>query len=160
MAAQRTSLLRKRAARLAAAQALYAQGISDKKSNAKTLVAHITRSWQESKESKAHDLPFDTQPDNALLTKLVESALTHTALIEPAIDTLVLPGWKKARMSLPLLSTLRAFAAEALCCPNKSRGMLVEEYTEIAAQLVTDEELAYAHKGFNLLLDALRTPDA
>ncbi|MEJ0010486.1 MAG: hypothetical protein WDN72_08330 [Alphaproteobacteria bacterium] len=35
-------------------------------------------------------------------------------------------------MSLPLLSTLRACAAEALAFPDKKRGMLVEEYTEVA----------------------------
>lgn len=156
MAAERTSLMRKRAARLAAAQALYARGLSEKHASAQTLIDHITRSWRESKESQAQDLPFATQPDNALLTKLVETALAQSAEIELAIDALVLPGWKKARMSLPLLSTLRAFAAEVLYFPDKSRAMLVEEYTEIAAQLVTDEELSYAHKGFNLLLDMLR----
>jgi transcription termination factor NusB len=154
--ATRNSLLRKRAARLAAAQALYAQAMDQPKATAAQLVKQITTSWKESKSNDARDLPYATQPDGALLTKLVEAALEHTAIIEPAIEALILPGWKKSRMSLPLLSTLRTCAAEALAFPKKSRGMLVGEYTEIAAQLVTDEELSYAHKGFNLLLDALK----
>ena len=158
MATERTSLLRKRAARLAAAQALYAQALTQKQSSAGDMVNEITHSWKESKTNEAGDLPFATQPDNALLTKVLEAALAHRATIEPAIDALILPQWKKSRMSTPLLSTLRAFAAEALAFPQKPRAMLVEEYTEIAAQLVTDEELAYAHKGFNLLLDALQQP--
>ena len=78
------------------------------------------------------------------------------ATIDPAIDALILPGWKKDRMSLPLLALLKSFAAETLAYPARKRGLLVEEYTEVAAQLVTDEELDYAHRAFNLLLDSLR----
>lgn len=156
MVAPHKSLLRKRAARMAAAQALYAQALSQKDAPAAKLIKQVTDSWQASKTSEAHDLPFNTQPDNALFTSLVETALNESSRIEQAVEALILPGWKKERMSLPLLSTLRACAAEALAFPDKPRGMLVDEYTEVAAQLVTDEELTYAHKGFNLLLDALR----
>ncbi len=152
----RKSLLRKRAARLAAAQALYMQASGASPMNAQKLISSVIDSWQDSKTNDARDLPYATQPDMPLLTKLVESAMEQSAVIEPAIESLILPGWKKSRMSEPLLATLRACAAETLAFPKKSRGMLVEEYTEIAAQLVTDDELAYAHKGFNLLLDALR----
>lgn len=156
MSTPRKSLMRKRAARLAAAQALYAHALNDHKASAEKLVSGILQSWQDSKTFKAADVPFDTQPEAALATKLVNTALEHTALIEPAIEAIILPQWKKSRMSLPLLSVLRTCAAEAIAYPDKARGMLVEEYTEIAAQLVGDEELAYAHKGFNLLLDALQ----
>ena len=58
--------------------------------------------------------------------------------------------------SLPLLAVLRTFAAETLAYPDRAAALLVDEYTAVAAQLVTDEELAYAHKAFNLLLGALR----
>ena len=85
------------------------------------------------------------------MTQAVEDRIK----IETAIDGLVLPNWKKSRMSLPLLSTLRAAGAESLAFPTKARGMLIEEYTEIASQLVGDEEVPYAHKAFNLLFDAL-----
>lgn len=152
---QRKSLMRKRAARLAAAQALYMQAQGQPNASAAELVAQVLLSWQESKANKAADLPYNVQPETALATKLVEAAIEHADRIEPVIEGLIQPGWKKSRMSLPLLATLRTCAAEALAFPNKPRGMLVEEYTEIAAQLVTDEELAYAHKGFNLLLDSL-----
>lgn len=157
MAAQnnRKSLLRKRAARLAAAQALYAQALMNKEAKAATLIAQVSGSWKDSKTNEASDLPYATQPDNALLTTLVETALAEAQRIEEAVEELILPGWKKSRMSLPLLATLRTCSAEALAFPKKSRGLLVEEYTQIAAQLVTDEEVTYAHKGFNLLLDAL-----
>lgn len=153
--ANRTSLMRKRAARLAAAQALYTQSLDQPKATAAKLIKQVRDSWAASRANDADDLPYDTQPDGALLTTLVETALAKNDVIEPAVENLILPGWKKSRMSLPLLATLRALAAEALAFPAKARGMLVKEYTEVAAQLVTDEELSFAHKGFNLLLDSL-----
>lgn len=153
---QRTSLMRKRAARLAAAQVLYARALTHGKTKPERLIAQVLQSWKDSKHNDARDVPYDTQPEAALTSKLVLAAIEHTDAIEPAIDSLILPQWKKERMSLPLLSTLRTCAAETIAFPNKPRGMLVEEYTEVAAQLIGDDELAYAHKGFNLLLDALK----
>jgi transcription termination factor NusB len=96
------------------------------------------------------------QPEQALLTTIVTTALEQAKVIEDAIETVILPQWKKSRMSLPLVCTLRALGGERLAFPTKARGMLVEEYTEIAAQLVSDDEVSYAHKAFNLLLDALQ----
>ncbi len=69
---------------------------------------------------------------------------------------MILPGWTRARMSLPLLSVLQICAAEAFAYPTRARATLIEEYTQVGAQVITDEELTYAHKAFNLLLDKLR----
>ena len=153
--APRKSLERKRASRLAAVQALYARALKGDALAPAKMVQQISQSWADSKTYEQHDLPYETQPEQALLLALVSAALTHEAAIEATIETVILPQWKKSRMSLPLLSTLRIAAAEALAFPKKSRGLLVEEYTEITAQLVGDEEIAYAHKAFNLLLDAV-----
>lgn len=154
MSAQRKSLMRKRASRLAAAQALYANALKADKAVPAKMVAQVLQSWADSRTYDAPDLPHEAQPEQALLTTIVTSALDNRAAIEEAIEGIILPNWKKTRMSLPLLSTLRAAGAEALAS-TKPRGLLVEEYTEIAAQLVGDEEVPYAHKAFNLLLDAL-----
>lgn len=159
-AAPRQSLQRKKASRLAAVQALYARSLKDDGAVPATMVQQISQSWADSKTYEQHDLPYETQPEQALLLALVTAALEHSPAIELAIETVILPHWKKSRMSLPLLSTLRVAAAEALAFPQKSRGMLVEEYTDITAQLVGDDEIAYAHKAFNLLLDAIAQPHA
>lgn len=160
MSGQRTSLMRKRASRLAAAQALYAQAVKKEKALPDRMVKQVLASWADSRTFDAADLPHDIQPEQALLQKIVARAVAEKAVIEAAIEGIILPNWKKSRMSLPLLSTLRAAAAEALEFPKKARGMLVEEYTEVAAQLVGDEEVPYAHKAFNLLFDALKPADA
>lgn len=152
----RKSLMRKRASRLAAAQALYSEALIEKKTLPALMVAQILESWVDSKVNDAADLPHATQPEMALLNTLVESSQKNVAVIETAIDGLILPNWSKARTSLPLLALLRTFAAETIAYPDRAAAMLVDEYTEVAAQLVTDEELQYAHKAFNLLLGALR----
>ena len=152
----RKSLLRKRASRLAASQALYADALTDKTTKPAQLTAEILASWAASKLNDADDLPHGIQPETPLLLKLIETAQEHHTAIESAIDTTILPGWKKSRMSEPLLAVLRACSAEALAYPTRARAMLVDEYTEIAAQLLGDDELNYAHKAFNLLLDDLR----
>lgn len=156
MSTPRTSLMRKRAARLATAQALYSQAMSEKPIKTAKLIDNVLATWRDSKSNDARDVPYDTQPEKPLITKLVETAMREQVKIEEAIEAIILPQWKKSRMSLPLLATLRACAAEAIAFPKKPRAMLTREYTEVAAQLTGDEEVAYAHKGFNLLLDALR----
>lgn len=153
--APRTSLLRKRASRLAAAQALYSEALMEQNTIPAILAQRLLQSWADSRANDVNDLPNVIQPEQALLNALIASAQENAGRIETVIDTMILPHWKKSRMSLPLLSTLRACAAESLAYPARKRATLVEEYTEVAAQITTDEEVAYAHKAFNLLLDAL-----
>lgn len=153
--APRTSLLRKRASRLAAAQALYSEALMEQKTIPAILAQRLLQSWADSRANDVNDLPNVIQPEQALLNALIASAQENAERIETVIDTMILPHWKKSRMSLPLLSTMRTCAAESLAYPARKRATLVEEYTEVAAQITTDEEVAYAHKAFNLLLDAL-----
>lgn len=155
----RLSLLRKRASRLAAVQAMYSEALIERSTLPALLANQLLQSWADSRTHDTDDLPHSIQPEAALLNKLIAAAQEHHTAIQAAIEAIILPGWTKARMSLPLLSVLQVCAAEALANPSRGRATLIEEYTEVAAQLVTDEELTYAHKAFNLLLDSLR-PDA
>ncbi len=159
MSAPRTSLLRKRASRLAAVQAMYSEALIEKSTLPGLLANQLLASWADSRTNDTDDLPHATQPEVALLNKLIESAQEHHAAINEALEKHILPSWTRGRMSLPLLSVLQVFAAETIAYPARSRAVLIDEYTEVAAQLVTDEELSYAHKIFNLLLDQLR-PEA
>ncbi len=151
----RPSLLRKRASRLAAVQAMYSEALIEKTTLPALLANQLLQSWADSRSNDTDDLPHHIQPEAALLNKLIEAAQTHHTAIDAAIDAIILSGWSRARMSLPLLSVMQVCAAEAIASPNRDRATLVDEYTQVAAQLVTDEELNYAHKAFNLLLDAL-----
>lgn len=153
----RPSLLRKRASRLAAVQAMYSEALIEKSTLPALLTAQMLQSWADSRANNTDDLPHATQPEMALLNRLIETAQEQRKPIEAAIAATILPQWSKARMSLPLLSVLEVFAAEVIAYPTRGAATLIDEYTEVAAQLVTDEELSYAHKAFNLLLDSLRS---
>ena len=65
--------MRKRASRLAAAQALYSEALIEKKSLPALMVARILESWVDSKANDADDLPHATQPEAALLNTLVDA---------------------------------------------------------------------------------------
>lgn len=156
MSAPRPSLMRKRASRLAAVQAMYSEALIEKSTLPALLANQLLASWADSRANDTNDLPHATQPEAALLNKLIASAQDHHVRIDEAIETAILPHWSKTRMSLPLLCVFQVFGAEVIAYPVRSAATLVDEYTEVAAQLVTDEELNYAHKAFNLLLNALR----
>jgi len=156
MNAPRPSLMRKRASRLAAVQAMYSEALIEKTTLPGLLANQLLASWADSRTNDTDDLPHGSQPEAALLNTLIAAAQENHVAIATAIETNILPNWSKQRMSLPLLAVLQVFAAEVIVAPNRSRATLVDEYTEVAAQLVTDEELAYAHKAFNLLLDTFR----
>lgn len=158
MNAPRPSLIRKRASRLAAVQAMYSEALIEKSTLPGLLANQLLASWADSRTNDTDDLPHASQPEAALLNTLIAAAQENQVAIATAIEQNILPNWSKQRMSLPLLAVLQVFAAETIAAPNRSRATLVDEYTEVAAQLVTDEELAYAHKAFNLLLDSFR-PD-
>lgn len=150
------SLLRKRMSRLAAVQALYSEALIERQTVPALLAAQLLQTWADSRTHDTTDLPHQIQPEAALLNRLIETAQTHAARIEAAIDGLILANWSKTRTSLPLLSVLRCFAAEMIAHPERHVAVLIEEYTEVASQLVTDEELQYAHKAFNVLVERMR----
>ncbi len=156
MSTPRLSLLRKRASRLAAVQAMYSEAIIEKSTLPALLANQLLQSWADSHANDTGDFPDGLQPEAALLNKLIETAQNEGKPIDAAIETLIQPGWKKERMSLPLLSVLKVFAAEVIVAPSRSAATLIEEYTEVGAELLTDEELSFAHKAFNLLLQQFR----
>jgi transcription termination factor NusB len=155
----RLSLMRKRASRLAAVQAMYSEAMIETSPLPAFLANQLLQSWADSHANHTNDMPHGLQPEAALLNKLIATAQQHRTIIEDATERLVQPGWKKERMSMPLRALLQVFASETLAVPTRAAATLIEEYTEVGAQLLTDEELAYAHKAFNLLLDHFR-PEA
>jgi transcription termination factor NusB len=155
MNAPHKSLQKKSSARLAAAQAIYGGEMSGQLGSSQKLAQHVLGSWSDSKREDDSTLPTSAMPDAALLQKILDSFVAHHPAIDAAIDRLILPNWKRERMSAVLIATLRAAGAEALLDTKKPRGLVVREYTQVGASLVSEEETAYLHKALNLLLDAL-----
>jgi N utilization substance protein B len=149
------SLLRKRAARIAAVQALYAAAIGLGEKSVPELSAAILAQWQDSKLSADADWPADVTPEPALLTRILTTALAEREAIAAATETVILPGWKRERMSPLMLCIFMAAGAEQLGNASKTRSLIIREYTDIAGSFLNEEESGYIHKALNLLLDAL-----
>ncbi len=153
--AMNKSLMKKRAARLAAVQALYAGSIGLENKSAAELVSTILAQWKDSKVNDDQQWPSDVTPDATLLEKILVQTIDSRAFIDTAIDKLILPGWTKERMSPLMLCIFVACGAERLDDQKKPRAMLIGEYTDVASGFLSEEELNYMHKALNLLLDEL-----
>lgn len=155
MNAPRKSLLKKRHARLAATQALYSTSIDSQVRGAASLTVMMLEQWRDSKSDNDDHLPHAAMPDATLLEAILDSAIVHHDTINTAIDGLLVTGWSRERTSAVLLALLQAASGEWLTGKVKARAMLVDEYTQVAASLLNDDEIGYVHKALNLLPDAL-----
>jgi len=150
------SLKKKRAARLGAVQALYSHSITGGKVHVGKMVEHIAAHWKDSIASAEPDWALSTPPDTKLLEKILAAAFAHAELIEEQIDGLILPGWRKERISAVALSALRAFGAELIARPDTNVVVLIDEYTDVAASYAGESEVSFLHSAFNHLARALR----
>jgi transcription termination factor NusB len=150
------SLAKKRAARMAAVQALYAQSVSGGKPDVTKMLSNIMAHWKDSLSSNEPDLAVESTPDSALLEKILRAAILGAETIEEQIDGLILPGWKKERMSPVLMSCLRAFGGEMLARPDCERIILIDEYSAVAASFVSEQEHGFMHSALNHLARGLR----
>lgn len=150
----RMSLLRKRAARLAAVQAIYSHLLENSGKNAHQLSQMILAQWEDSRRDKDGTLPTDAMPDNTLLTTIITRALEERGNIDTAINAMILPGWSRERTSTVLIATLMAAGAEWLAS-SRAAGMLVDEYASVGASLLSEEELSYLHKALHVMFDGL-----
>lgn len=150
------SLAKKRAARMAAVQALYSVAMTGAKPNVARMMAAIIAHWKDSLASDEPDFAMDVAPDTALLEKILKAFVLASETIEEQIDGLILPGWKKERMSPVLMSCLRAFGAELLARPDCESPILIDEYSTVAASFVSESEHSFMHSALNHLARGLR----
>ena len=68
MNAPRLSLLRKRASRLAAVQAMYSEALIEKSTLPALLANQLLQSWADSRENDTDDMPHGLQPEAAQST--------------------------------------------------------------------------------------------
>lgn len=150
----RKSLLRKRAARLAAVQALYSMLLEDVKTTPQKLVNTILGQWEDSKADGDDVLPTDAMPDKTLLSTVLEAALENRAKLDASIDSIIMPGWSRERTSVVLQAALMAAGAEWLAS-TRAAPVLVDEYVAVGTSMLSEEEVAYLHKALHVMFDGL-----
>ena len=139
---------RRRAARLAAVQALYAIDVSGS-SIERVLADVMDRHW--SSGGKAGGKTGEGDADAALLRTLVEGVAADREMVDAAIGEALAEEWSLARLEILLQAILRAGTYELYAIPDIPARVVINEYLEIAHAFFAGREPALV----NAVLDRI-----
>ncbi len=137
--------LARRAARLAAVQALYQMELVGV--DAETVAEEFTvfRFGQEPELLALGD------PDEEFFSSIVRGVPHHQTEIDDAIAKSLASGWRLSRVDSILRAILRAGAFELIGRPDVPAKVVIDEYIELAHAFFLDEETSFV----NAVLDKL-----
>lgn len=136
--------LKRRAARLAAVQALYQMELTGEDSSfvVEEYIAH--RFGREPEVSPG-------EPDEPFFQDIVEGVPRRQEEIDAAIAQCLAANWRLSRVDSILRAILRAGTYELIARPDVPGKVVIDEYVELAHAFVSGDELAFV----NAALDAL-----
>lgn len=148
----------RRAARLAAVQALYQIEITGAQS-ADVVQEHLTHRIA-GRESAGNDGRRDDRPrpaDKALFRTIIEARTAMANAIDRALETRLVAGWPLDRLDPILRATFRAAGAELIAKPDTPRNVILSEFTAIVAAFGAGQrELAFANGVLQGIAEELR----
>lgn len=151
------SLQKKRAARLAAVQALYHRNVMDQNERpAQRFVDDMLLQWEALRTHKEEQWDTNIMPDKPLLSGLVEGVIAHEENLASHVDTVIKENWKPERMSPILTAVLYCAAFELAHKPDTNAPIIVDEYTALSGEFFDDPELSYMHSALYQLVDTIR----
>ena len=121
----------RRAARLAAVQALYQMEMSG------ASTADVLADFDAGRLPRQQEAPVDEGADAPLFRALLESAVSRQTTLDRAIARRLAAGWRLDRLDSVARAILRAGAAE------------LEQHRETPVAVVIDEYVEIAHSFFN-----------
>jgi transcription antitermination protein NusB len=136
---------RRRAARLAAVQALYQMELTglDAGSVNEEFVA-----WRFGSEP---EITVFGPPDEAFFAALIDGVPKHQAEIDAAVAGVLSGSWRLSRVDSTLRAILRAAVFELIGRPDVPAKAVIDEYLDLAHAFATKEESAFV----NAALDAI-----
>ncbi len=140
-----TNADRRRAARMAAVQALYQADIADV--DAATVVAEFIHH----RFAGDGDLPVAAEPDEEFFSDLVRGALGRCAILDSDVAGALRGNWTPERLERILLAILRCGAYELVARPDVPARVVINEYVDIAHAFFDSEQPSLV----NGVLDAL-----
>lgn len=135
----------RRAARLAAVQAIYQMELSgvDAETVADEFVAH--------RLGGDPDIRTVGTADEQFFGDIVRGVPHHQAEIDTAIAKCLASGWRLARVDSILRAILRAGAYEFIARPDVPAKVVIDEYVDVAHAFVEDDDRAFV----NAVLDRM-----
>ncbi len=134
----------RRAARLAAVQALYQMEIGGRG------VEAVVREWREHRFGGAHEVPDYTEADEDFFEAVAAGVVGQQRDLDQAIARNLAEGWRLERIDATLRATLRAGVWELLHSDTPD-AVVIDEYVEIARAFFDGAEPGFV----NAVLDAV-----
>lgn len=135
-----TTIAGRRAARLAAVQALYQMeftGVS-----ARQAIGEFVRhrlSQGDAPDGEPDEPPLEA-PDRLLFAAIVEGVRSRTDDLDTMIASALSAEWKVERMEVILRSILRAGAFELYARPETAPAIIINDYVDVAHAFFTQKE--------------------
>lgn len=142
----------RRAARLAAVQALYQMelaGSTPAGAVQDVLAGHLPRQQEEG---------FDGEVDVTLFTQIVELAVERQEEIDTIIAKRLASGWKLERIDAVARAALRAGVLELWARPDIPVAVTIGEYVEIAKSFFSGPEPGFINATLDRVAQTLRPP--
>ncbi len=131
---------RRRAARLAACQALYEMEVSGASADA-ALRGFFPNRWNlyEDESGVGHANPFP-EPDGDLLCDVVRGVVVHREAIDRMVGGALAESWSSERLEILMRALLRAGAFELLVRKDVPVRVVISEYVEVAKAFFSGTE--------------------
>jgi len=116
----------RRAARLAAVQALYQMDIAGRGANS------VIREFRDHRFGGAEEGDEFVEADEDFFDALVSGVVDRQAKVDPAIDGLLADGWRMERLDATVRAILRAAGYELFERADVPARVVIDEYVEVA----------------------------
>jgi len=142
-------------ARIAAIQALYQYQINGATQSTDELIAAISGYYKDSEMRNDLELTASSDPKIRLhlsyFTELTRYTTEHLSATDELITTHLSEGWTMDTLHTSLLALLRVAITELRYFPEVPYKVVINEFTDIASDLLKDNEVAFV----NSMLDNL-----
>ena len=145
------SLRRKSSARLAAVQCFYRLRLTGEELQSEKLLEEYIAQWKDDKDTGAHVISRDAEPDKAFLRKMLGGLIENRAEIDEIIKTSLGDKWKMERISPLLLSLLASAIYEMRYQASLAPAIIIDEYVTLTGRFFEPPEVGFV----NGLLDTL-----
>ena len=130
---------------MAAAQLLYRLAVTGEPFNPEKLYTNYVSELEEGVASEDKEVTLNPLPDLEHLKLLLHGIHVDLERIDAVIDRHLLSNWSRERTSPLLIAIFRAAIYELMHQPKLSTGVLLNEYTTLAAGFFNDPELGFAN---------------
>ncbi len=140
------SLQKKTAARVAAAQCVYARLMSDAPLSPARQIAELKARLKDNKAEQKLTLGLPLEPNYALAQAIIEGTKEFAVDIDGRINSSLSADWKRERMSGLLIAILQCAVFELFFYKDTAKHkVIIDEYTRLAARFFDDAEVNFVH---------------